>query len=111
MTEWVAKGEADVGIATEAISQDKRLLCLPCYEWNRSVVVPEGHRLIGAEPLTLSKIASYPLITYDFAFTGSTIVSKVFHEAGVMPNVVLTAIDADVIKNLCRTWIGCWFDC
>jgi LysR family transcriptional regulator, cys regulon transcriptional activator len=106
VTAQVASGEADIGIATEAISLDDRLLCLPCYEWNRCVVVPKGHRLINAEPLTLAKIASYPLITYDFAFTGSTIVSKVFHSAGVLPNVVLTAIDADVIKTYVGLGLG-----
>lgn len=106
VTAMVAGGEADIGIATEAISQDERLLCLPCYEWNRCVVVPKGHRLISASPLTLAHIASYPLITYDFAFTGSTIVSKVFHNAGVMPNVVLTAIDADVIKTYVELGLG-----
>ena len=106
VTTQVASGEADIGIATEAISLDERLLCLPCYEWNRCLVVPKGHRLIDADPLTLSKIASYPLITYDFAFTGSNIVSKVFHDAGVMPNVVLTAIDADVIKTYVGLGLG-----
>jgi LysR family cys regulon transcriptional activator len=102
----VASGEADIGIATEAISLDDKLLCLPCYEWNRCLVVPKGHRLIDSVPLTLAKIASYPLITYDFAFTGSTLVSKVFHDAGVMPNVVLTAIDADVIKTYVGLGLG-----
>lgn len=106
ITTQVASGEADIGIATEAISLDERLLCLPCYEWNRCLVVPKGHRLVDADPLTLSKIASYPLITYDFAFTGSNIVSKVFHDAGVMPNVVLTAIDADVIKTYVGLGLG-----
>ena len=106
VTALVASGEADIGIATEAISLDDRLLCLPCYEWNRCVVVPKGHRLIDAMPLTLAKIASFPLITYDFAFTGSTIVSKVFHDAGVMPNVVLSAIDADVIKTYVGLGLG-----
>jgi LysR family cys regulon transcriptional activator len=106
VTAQVASGEADIGIATEAISLDDRLLCLPCYEWNRCLVVPKEHRLIGADPLTLAKIASFPLITYDFAFTGSTIVSKVFHDAGVMPNVVLTAIDADVIKTYVGLGLG-----
>lgn len=106
VTELVAKGEADIGIATESISQNKNLLCLPCYEWNRSVVVPKGHRLADVSQLTLANIASYPLITYDFAFTGSTIVSKVFHDAGVMPNVVLTAIDADVIKTYVSLGLG-----
>ena len=106
VTAMVANGEADIGIATEAISQDDRLLCLPCYEWNRCVVVPKGHRLIAASPLTLAQIASYPLITYDFAFTGSTTVSKVFHDAGVLPNVVLSAIDADVIKTYVNLGLG-----
>jgi LysR family transcriptional regulator, cys regulon transcriptional activator len=106
VTAQVASGEADIGIATEAISQDERLLCMPCYEWNRCLVVPKGHRLIDASPLTLAAIASYPLITYDFAFTGSTMVSKVFHDAGVMPNVVLTAIDADVIKTYVELGLG-----
>jgi len=106
VTEWVASGEADIGIATEAINKDKRLLCLPCYQWNRSVVVPKNHALTKATPLSLTKIASYPLITYDFAFTGSTIVSKVFEDAGVVPNVVLTAIDADVIKTYVELGLG-----
>ena len=106
VTTQVASGEADIGIATEAISLDGRLLCLPCYEWNRCLVVPKSHRLNDAAPLTLSKIASFPLITYDFAFTGSNIVSKVFHDAGVMPNVVLTAIDADVIKTYVGLGLG-----
>jgi len=102
----VVKGEADIGIATEAISKDDGILCLPCYEWNRSVVVPKGHRLEPIAKLSLADIASYPLITYDFAFTGSTIVSKVFHEAGVIPNVVLSAIDADVIKTYVNLGLG-----
>jgi LysR family cys regulon transcriptional activator len=106
VTSQVANGEADIGIATEAISLDDRLLCLPCYEWNRCVVVPKGHRLIDAVPITLAKIASFPLITYDFAFTGSTTVSKVFHDAGVMPNIVLSAIDADVIKTYVSLGLG-----
>jgi|TARA_B110000908_G_scaffold166571_1_gene217921 LysR family cys regulon transcriptional activator len=106
VTDWVATGEADVGIATESIGQEERLICLPCYEWNRSVVVPKGHDLEKQLLLTLQDIAGHPLITYDFAFTGSTTVSKVFHDAGVTPNVVLTAIDADVIKTYVNLGLG-----
>lgn len=106
VTAQVASGEADIGIATESISMDDRILCLPCYKWNRCVVVPKGHRLIGAMPLTLAKIASFPIITYDYAFTGSNTVQKVFHSAGVMPNIVLTAIDADVIKTYVGLGLG-----
>jgi LysR family transcriptional regulator, cys regulon transcriptional activator len=106
VTALVANGEADIGIATEAISLDDRLITMPCYEWNRCVVVPKGHRLIQAVPLTLAKIASFPIITYDSAFTGSTTVAKVFHDAGVMANVALTAIDADVIKTYVGLGLG-----
>lgn len=106
VAEQVANGEADIGIATESISNEESLLCLPCYQWNRCVVVPHGHPLLDEKPLTLKKLAAYPLITYDFAFTGGTLVSKVFSDAGLSPNVVLTAIDADVIKTYVTLGLG-----
>jgi LysR family transcriptional regulator, cys regulon transcriptional activator len=106
VTAQVASGEADIGIATESIALDERLLCLPCYEWNRCLVMPQGHDLMNERTITLEKISAYPLITYDFAFTGSTLVSKVFHDAGVEPNIVLTAIDADVIKTYVNLGLG-----
>ncbi len=106
VAEQVVSGEADIGIATESISSFDELLCLPCYHWNRCVVVPHDHPLVTGGPLTLEKLASYPLITYDFAFTGGTLVSKTFSDAGLTPNVVLTAIDADVIKTYVSLGLG-----
>ncbi len=106
VAEQVVSGEADIGIATESISSYESLLCLPCYQWNRCVVVPHGHPLLDEKPLTLEKLAEYPLITYDFAFTGGTLVSKIFSDAGLTPNVVLTAIDADVIKTYVNLGLG-----
>lgn len=106
VTEQVVSGEADIGIATEKISLDDNLVCFPCYQWNRCVVVPHGHALLAEDTLSLKVLASYPLITYDFAFTGSTSVSKVFHDAGLSPNLVLTAIDADVIKTYVELGLG-----
>ncbi len=106
VTEQVAAGEADIGIATENISKDERLACLPCYTWNRCLVVPPSHPLVQKTKLTLKDLAAYPLITYDFAFTGGTLVSKVFHDAGIEPNVVFTAIDADVIKTYVNLGLG-----
>jgi LysR family cys regulon transcriptional activator len=106
VAEQVASGEADIGIATESISSFDTLLCLPCYQWNRCVVVPHDHPLLSEGELTLEKLAAYPLITYDFAFTGGTLVSKVFSDAGLSPNVVLTAIDADVIKTYVTLGLG-----
>lgn len=106
VAEQVANGDADIGIATEYISDNEDLLCLPCYHWNRCVVVPHGHPLLAESVLTLEKLATYPLITYDFRFTGGTLVSKTFSEAGLTPNVVLTAIDADVIKTYVTLGLG-----
>lgn len=106
VTEQVAAGEADIGIATENISKDERLSCLPCYEWNRCLVVPPDHPLLEKTRLNLKDLVNYPLITYDFAFTGGTLVSKVFHDAGLQPNVVFTAIDADVIKTYVNLGLG-----
>ncbi len=106
VSEQVQSGEADIGIATEAISHYDKILCLPAYQWNRCVVVPQGHPLIKDVPLTLKKLTAYPLITYDFAFTGGSLVSQVFNQGGLEPNVVLTAIDADVIKTYVGLGLG-----
>lgn len=106
VAEQVESGEADIGIATEAISHYEKVLCLPAYQWNRCVVVPQGHALLSNLPLTLKKLTQYPLITYDFAFTGGSLVSSVFEKEGLVPNVVLTAIDADVIKTYVGLGLG-----
>jgi LysR family cys regulon transcriptional activator len=106
VAEQVANGEADIGIATEAISNYDKILSLPCYQWNRCVVMPHNHPLLNDQPLTLEKITRYPLITYDFAFTGGSLVSRVFGKEGLTPNVVLTAIDADVIKTYVTLGLG-----
>lgn len=106
VAEQVESGEADIGIATEAISHYEKVLCLPAYQWNRCVVVPQGHALLNHLPLTLKKLTQYPLITYDFAFTGGSLVSSVFEKEGLIPNVVLTAIDADVIKTYVGLGLG-----
>lgn len=105
--EMVIQGEADVAIATEGIALFPELAMLPCYEWNRSVVVPEGHELLALDhPITLEEIARYPVITYDFAFSGRSKINKAFASAGLAPNVVLTAIDTDVIKTYAGLGLG-----
>jgi len=106
VAEQVAKGEADIGIATEAIGNYKELATLPCYQWNRCVVTPLDHPLLKDKPLTLEKIASYPVVTYDFAFAGGSLVNRVFAEKGVTLNVALTAIDSDVIKTYVELGLG-----
>lgn len=106
VTEQVAAGDADIGIATESISADPRINCLPCYQWNRTLVVPPAHPLLLKEKLTLKDIVQHPLITYDFAFTGGSLVSKTFQNAHLQPNLVFTAIDADVIKTYVNLGLG-----
>ena len=106
VTEQILKGDADVGIATESIGQNNNIICIPCYSWNRVLVFPKNHSLMKVKEITLQDIASYPLITYDYAFTGSTIVSEVFKVANISPNIMLTAIDADVIKTYVELNLG-----
>lgn len=106
VSEQVMKGEAHIGLATEAISHYDELATLPCYTWNRCVVLPHEHPLLSDAPLTLEKIARYPVITYDFAFAGGSMVNKVFSQHGLSLNVALTAIDSDVIKTYVELGLG-----
>ncbi len=106
ISELVTSGDADIAIATEAIELYEDLVMLPCYEWNRCVLVPPGHPLLKAKKLTLEAMASFPIITYDFAFTGRSRINQAFAEKGLTPNVVLTAIDADVIKTYVELGLG-----
>ncbi len=102
----VTSGEADIAIATEAIEQFHELVMLPCYQWNRCVVVPPKHPLLKLKKLTLEAINQYPIITYDFAFTGRSKINQAFASRGLEPNVVLTAIDSDVIKTYVELGLG-----
>lgn len=102
----VSSGEADIAIATEAIEHFQELVMLPCYEWNRCVVVPPKHPLLKLKKLTLEAINQYPIITYDFAFTGRSKINQAFANKGLEPNVVLTAIDSDVIKTYVELGLG-----
>lgn len=104
--EYVLAGDADIAIATEAIGEYDELAMLPCYQWNRCVIAPPGHPILKAQPLTLEAIAQYPLITYDFAFTGRSQINRAFAARGLEPNVVLTAIDADIIKTYVAQGLG-----
>lgn len=95
-----------MAIATEAIDQFHELILLPCYQWNRCIVVPPKHSLLKLKKLTLEAINQYPIITYDFAFTGRSKINQAFESRGLEPNVVLTAIDSDVIKTYVELGLG-----
>ena len=102
----VAEGEADLCIATEQVAEHPALVALPCYQWNRCVVVPPRHPLLKTQPLTLEAIAAYPIVTYDFAFANRSLVNRAFEQRGLTANVVLTAFDADVIKTYVELGLG-----
>jgi len=104
--EMAVAGEADLAIATESIAEYPELVSLPCYQWNRCVVVPPGHPLLQVKPLTLEAIARYPVVTYDFAFAGRSQINRAFEKRGLAPNIVLTALDSDVIKTYVELGLG-----
>jgi LysR family cys regulon transcriptional activator len=106
IAELVKTGEADIAIETEAEEFYEGLVLLPCYQWNRCVITPPGHPLLAEKQLTLEGIARHPVITYDFAFTGSSPIKRAFETKGITPNVVLTAIDSDVIKAYVEMGLG-----
>jgi LysR family cys regulon transcriptional activator len=104
--EMVARSEADFCIATETIAGYPELVSLPCYQWNRCVVVPPRHPLLKVRPLTLEAIAAWPIVTYDFAFAGRSLINRTFEGRGLAPQVVLTALDSDVIKTYVELGLG-----
>lgn len=106
IAEQVLGGEADLGIATESLALYDELVTLPCYEWNHCVITPLHHPLLQEKKLTLAKIAQYPIITYDFAFSGRGKINAAFEAAKIEPNIALTAIDADVIKTYVELGLG-----
>jgi LysR family cys regulon transcriptional activator len=106
VAEHTARGDADIGIATEALASFPDLVTLPCYQWNRCVLVPRGHPLAKVKVLTLAALARHPIITYDFAFTGRSQINAAFDAEGLAPNVVLTALDSDVIKTYVELGMG-----
>lgn len=106
IAEWTLKGEADIAIATEALDQYPQLLMLPCYQWTHCVIAPDGHPVLDGRPLSLAELARWPLITYDSAFAGRSRINAAFERAHLSPNVVLAAIDADVIKTYVNLGLG-----
>jgi LysR family cys regulon transcriptional activator len=104
--QMVLSGEADIAIATEALANFDDLVALPCYRWNRCVVAPHGHPVLAETPLTLETLAKYPIVTYDFAFAGRSLINKAFQARGLEPSIVLTALDSDVIKTYVELGLG-----
>jgi LysR family cys regulon transcriptional activator len=106
IAELASDGQVDFAIATEGLEHFSDLIMLPCYSWNRCVVVPKGHPLTLASTLSLEQVAAHRLVTYVFGFTGRSKLDEAFDRAGLEPRVVFTATDADVIKTYVRLGLG-----
>lgn len=106
ISEMAADGTVDFAIATEALELFSDLIMMPCYRWNRCVLVPRGHPLTQVSRLSLEDVAAHPIVTYVFGFTGRSRLDEAFTARGLEPKVVFTAADADVIKTYVRLGLG-----
>jgi LysR family cys regulon transcriptional activator len=106
IAEWVISGKADIGIATEGLSQFEDLVSFPCYSWRHVIVVPDGHPLASLSSVALEDLAAYPLITYDIGFTGRSHIDAAFTQAGIVTDIVLTAMDSDVTQQYVTLGLG-----
>jgi LysR family cys regulon transcriptional activator len=97
---------ADIGLATESLSEYGDLVTLPCYEWQHVIVVPASHPLASVERPTLEQLAREPLVSYQPAFTGRKRIDQAFAQRRLQPEIVLEAIDSDVIKTYVRLGLG-----
>lgn len=106
ISQMAADGTVDFAIATEALELFSNLIMMPCYRWNRCILVPRDHPLTRHEVLTLEAVAEHPIVTYVFGFTGRSKLDEAFVAKGLVPKVVFTAADSDVIKTYVRLGLG-----
>lgn len=106
IAEMVEREAADIAIASEAVMDFENLLALPAYEWEHQIITPPDHPLLSVDRLTLEELAKYPLITYDPAFAKRSTINQTFTQHELHPDIVLEAIDADVIKTYVEIGMG-----
>ncbi|NYS28682.1 MULTISPECIES: HTH-type transcriptional regulator Cbl [unclassified Pantoea] len=99
-------GEADIGIASEMLVNNSSLAAFPWFSWHHALLVPEGHELVQNQPVSLSTLGRYPLITYRQGITGRSRVDRAFQAAGLKPDIVLSAQDSDVVKTYVKLGLG-----
>ncbi|MDR0575970.1 MAG: CysB family HTH-type transcriptional regulator [Candidatus Accumulibacter sp.] len=102
----LAAGEADIAIATEGLAGVPEIASFPCHTWHHAVIAPRGHPLAALKEITLADVAEYPIVTYQEGFTGRANIDRCFADAGLAPDIVLSAIDADVIKTYVDVGLG-----
>ncbi|XHS76390.1 CysB family HTH-type transcriptional regulator [Burkholderiaceae bacterium UC74_6] len=110
VAEMLISGEADIGVATEALSTYEQLVALPCYQWTHIAIVPPNHPLAEAaargEKLTAARLSEFPIVTYEDGYTGRSHIDAGFERAGVRASIVMEAMDADVIKTYVELGMG-----
>lgn len=107
VAQLLLSGEADIGVATEALASYEQLLTMACYRWTHSLIVPHGHPLLAQpQPVSLATLARYPIITYEAGYTGRSHIDEAFAREGLSPRIVLTAMDADVVKTYVELGMG-----
>ena len=106
IAQMLLTGTVDIGIASHLLAERPELVALPCYRWTHSIVVPEGHPLVADGEVTLERLAKYPIITYDIGLTGRWSIDAAFKRAGLRPDIVITAMDADIIKTYVDLGLG-----
>ena len=110
VAQMLLEGSADIGVATEALAQYEDLVALPCYRWTHCVIVPPDHALAmesaAGKLLNLARLAQFPIITYEAGYTGRSHIDEAFTRHGLAPQIVLTAMDADVIKTYVELGLG-----
>ena len=106
IAKMAAEGMVDFSIATEGLDDYADLVIMPCYLWNRCVIVPKTHPLAQLKELTIELLAEQPLVTYVHGFTGRSKLDSAFNSKGLEPKIIFTAADADVIKTYVRLGMG-----
>ncbi|QLP96415.1 MAG: LysR family transcriptional regulator [Rhodoblastus sp.] len=99
-------GGADIGVATESVARVEELVAFPYYTWRHVVIAPRESPLAAAGPLSLADVAAQPIVTYGEGFTGRPIIDAAFRDAGLTPDIVVSAIDSDVIKAYVALGLG-----
>jgi DNA-binding transcriptional LysR family regulator len=97
--------KADIAICTEKIAEDAELISQHCYEWHHAAVMPKDHPLCDGE-LSLERVASFPILTYSFGYTGRSNIESALKNAGLELDIILAAADTDVIKTYVRLGMG-----
>lgn len=100
------QGEADIGIATESLTTESNLASVPYYTWQHSIITPQNHPLAHKAEISIQDLAEYPIITYHGGFTGRSKIDKAFEDAGIDVDIVMSALDADVIKTYVELGMG-----